>query len=146
MVDYIDGKCEIVSGKKRAYTRGPYKNNKNNSTMDRNTSCNTSNNTSSTSYVRGPYKKKQKRNESDTLETSAEIKRRPRRAPVTRNVLSAEYPESLVNVQDKCYTCDFPLNTLLRDGEDKVVKCKECGDTIHKSCLRACRKCEEEEV
>ena len=114
--------------------------------MDRYTSCNTSNNTSSTSYVRGPYKKKQKRNESDTLETSAEIKRRPRRAPVTRNVLSAEYPESLVNVQDKCYTCDFPLNTLLRDGDDKVVKCNECGDTIHKSCLRACRKCEEEEV
>ena len=144
--DYIDGRCEIASGKKRAYTRGPYKNNKNDSTMDRNTSCNTSNNTSSRSYVRGPYKKKQKRNESDTLETSAEIKRRPRRAPVTRNVLSAEYLESLVNVQDKCYTCDFPLNPLLRDGEDKVVKCNECGDTIHKSCIRACRKCEEAEV
>ena len=44
----------------------------------------------------------------------------------------------------KFYTCGIELDMAIREGGERVVRCPVCKQSdIHKSCRRACRKCEE---
>ena len=42
----------------------------------------------------------------------------------------------------KCMTCHFDFDFTATDPRELVVKCSDCGISVHQSCLKACENCQ----